>query len=207
MVKLKYCNTCMIYRPRRAVHCQNCDSCVEQFDHHCPFISTCVGRRNYTSFFFFVVTLLADCIFLFAVTAHDLDRRLSEPLLLSVTKEEAWALVMGQVPMSIPILLLTVAALVGLVALLLFHLKLNLFNQTTNEAAKKTYRGYYWSPFQSGSYCKNLNIGVLVAKTVKPVFRPREIVAYTTNSDGIVTRATMNTYMSPNFRTPPQVVV
>lgn len=91
LVKLKYCNTCMIYRPRRAVHCQNCDSCVEQFDHHCPFISTCVGRRNYTSFFFFVVMLLVDCIFLFAVTAHDLDRRLNDSLLLSVTKEKDWS--------------------------------------------------------------------------------------------------------------------
>jgi hypothetical protein len=149
-----------------------------------------------------VVTLLADCIFLFATTAHDLDRRLNQ-LLLSVTKEEAWSLVMGKIPMSIPILLLTVAALVGLAALLLFHLKLNLFNQTTNEAAKKTYRGYYWSPFQSGSYCKNLSIGIVVAKTVQPVFRPKETVIYTSSSDGIVTRATMNTYISPKFRTPP----
>ena len=146
MVKLKYCNTCMIYRPRRAVHCQNCDSCVEQFDHHCPFISQCVGRRNYTSFFFFVVTLLVDCIFLFSVTAHDVNRRLSDHM-LTVTSEEAWSVVMKQVPMSIPILLLLVTALLGLTALFTFHLKLNFFNQTTNEAAKKTYRGYYWSPF------------------------------------------------------------
>lgn len=101
---------------------------------------------------------------------------------------------MAAVPMSIPILLLTVTALVGLSALLLFHLKLNLFNQTTNEAAKKTYQGYYWSPFQSGSYCKNLNTGIMVSRSVKPVFRPKETVAYTTNGDGILMKATMNTY-------------
>lgn len=87
-----------------------------------------------------------DCIFLFAVTAHDVNRRLSDHM-LNVTSEEAWSVVMKQVPMSIPILLLLVTALIGLTALLTFHLKLNFFNQTTNEAAKKTYRGYYWSPF------------------------------------------------------------
>ena len=39
-----FCNTCHIWRPRRASHCSHCNVCVEVLDHHCPFVGTCVGK-------------------------------------------------------------------------------------------------------------------------------------------------------------------
>ena len=60
MSKLKYCETCCIFRPRHSHHCSVCDNCVSKFDHHCFWMGTCVGEKNYTSFLWLVVCALAS---------------------------------------------------------------------------------------------------------------------------------------------------
>ena len=72
-LKIKSCRTCLTFRAPRTVHCFECNVCVEKFDHHCPWLGNCVGKRNYKGFFMFVTLLaimiwliVAQCIVVFA---------------------------------------------------------------------------------------------------------------------------------------------
>ena len=60
MTNLNYCYTCFHFRPPRTSHCAECDNCVENFDHHCLWMGTCIGKRNYR-YFYLVVTLTTLC--------------------------------------------------------------------------------------------------------------------------------------------------
>eukprot|EP00026_Physarum_polycephalum_P002515 Phypoly_transcript_02522.p1 GENE.Phypoly_transcript_02522~~Phypoly_transcript_02522.p1 ORF type:complete len:551 (+),score=76.14 Phypoly_transcript_02522:1080-2732(+) len=66
VVKMKFCDTCKIYRPPRTSHCGTCNNCFENFDHHCIWVGNCVAKNNYKYFILFVNSVTILCIWVFA---------------------------------------------------------------------------------------------------------------------------------------------
>ncbi|CCW66322.1 unnamed protein product [Phytomonas sp. Hart1] len=48
------CIFCRRFVQRGCKHCSVCDKCVPGFDHHCRWLNTCVGERNYSMFAVFI---------------------------------------------------------------------------------------------------------------------------------------------------------
>jgi hypothetical protein len=48
------CMICKIVQKPGVRHCSECDVCVKDFDHHCPWTSKCIGGENKMRFYAFL---------------------------------------------------------------------------------------------------------------------------------------------------------
>jgi hypothetical protein len=52
---VRYCRKCCQFKPPRCHHCSVCGRCILKMDHHCIWVVTCVGARNYKFFLLFLL--------------------------------------------------------------------------------------------------------------------------------------------------------
>ncbi|DAZ96347.1 TPA: hypothetical protein N0F65_007997 [Lagenidium giganteum] len=48
------CAQCQIRRPEDASHCFDCNVCIHELDHHCPWTGKCIGKRTLYWFYAFL---------------------------------------------------------------------------------------------------------------------------------------------------------
>uniref|UniRef100_A0A8D8SWM8 Palmitoyltransferase n=1 Tax=Cacopsylla melanoneura TaxID=428564 RepID=A0A8D8SWM8_9HEMI len=149
-VKLKYCFTCKIFRPPRASHCSICDNCVDHFDHHCPWVGNCVGKRNYRFFYAFIVSLSFHIVFVFCCSVAHLSILAEGRLVFDAVRES---------PSSVLVVAVTFSSVWSVLGLAGFHTYLAASNQTTNEDIKGSFtnrRGRAsFNPYSYGNACSN----------------------------------------------------
>ncbi|KAM0947143.1 putative protein S-acyltransferase [Dioscorea sansibarensis] len=132
IVKVKYCHTCMLYRPPRCSHCSICNNCVDRFDHHCPWVGQCIGKRNYRFFFMFVSSTTMLCLFVFSLCWVNLKKT------MNAHECNLWQAVMRS-PVSGILIIYTFIAAWFVGGLTAFHMYLICTNQTTYENFRYRY--------------------------------------------------------------------
>lgn len=127
-IETKRCVHCRGPKPPRCHHCRVCRRCTLKMDHHCPFVNTCIGLRNYKYFNFFVMEASFGCgTLLLALVPEALD----------VVRRTGPAMGFPHRLHVMVVFVLAFLVSMGLLPFFCFHFQLILMNQTTLEFMKR----------------------------------------------------------------------
>ncbi|OII74581.1 DHHC family palmitoyl transferase [Cryptosporidium ubiquitum] len=123
----RYCKWCAKYKPDRTHHCRVCRTCVLKMDHHCPWISNCVGWGNHKHLLLLIFYSAISCSFITITLAPTLNTSLN---MSTIRFGDIVALLLAEI--------LSAFLVVVLFSFFFFHLWLVFNSMTTIEFCEKS---------------------------------------------------------------------
>lgn len=146
-IRMKFCKSCSLLRPPRTSHCGTCGVCVERFDHHCPWVGNCIGKKNYGLFLTFLGFIVVNQGFMWGVCLfHILKVKRDIEEWSETIRQEIPELILG----SYSLLVIPTQIFLFVCSLSVFHLFLIVRNETTYEHLKRTWKHRGENPFNTG---------------------------------------------------------
>lgn len=140
-VNLKICKSCNIIRNLRVFHCKHCGLCVLRHDHHCIWLSNCIGVYNHQKFLVLVFSSLFQCVFFILCILYS--------VIIYYQQIGIIAFILSMCDLGVISI-----CFICFMVLLVYQIIFILTNQTTSENIKRN--KLQRNQFDTGSLCENI---------------------------------------------------
>ncbi|KAL4886994.1 essential cytoplasmic protein Ctr86 [Aspergillus karnatakaensis] len=140
------CSTCEFLKPARSKHCSHCKGCISRQDHHCVWLTNCVGLNNYRYFLSLLLSLSIMLVYGswlgYSLITKTLDALVPPTSPVRMRKQSwttflnMWAAVVAADPRIGGVSMLMVMTAPLAFAFFVYHTYLIWAGMTTNESAK-----------------------------------------------------------------------
>ena len=145
----KICGTCNIIRPLRSSHCNSCNNCIQRFDHHCPWIGTCVGLRNYSYFYLFLFLINITQFFNLSICITHIVLNTKKHLNFDgFSKKFNYRMAFGENIFSLYIIIYVLLTMIFTTQLFFYHTWLIFHNMTTKVELKHLTKNPFGNGFE-----------------------------------------------------------
>ena len=143
---LKFCQTCLNAKDLRVYHCADCGLCIIRHDHHCPWLSTCIGLNNHKDFIILVIVNIIFFSYNTIILIHFLFSRINKENIAELANVDNLFVYI--------LLILNGFILLFHIALFINHSIYISTGQTTSEKIKR--KKGATNPFTTGKILKNI---------------------------------------------------
>ncbi|XXQ32831.1 Palmitoyltransferase [Plasmodiophora brassicae] len=140
LTRLRWCETCCIFRPPRSAHCWIVDACIENYDHYCPFLGNAIGKGNYRFYLAFIASTSLLTLFSIAVCVVDMALVVQRGRPRSPTDSApTWTIIFTDAPVTLALTVFLFLAMCFVVGLTVFHTYLIALGMSTNERLRDAF--------------------------------------------------------------------